>query len=82
MPDPKARRLDAFDASNIREMMLTPAWRHYYDRLEAAAVRSRADCETASEPTEIYRAQGRAAAFTVALGLPEQILKEIKAAGK
>jgi hypothetical protein len=78
--DPKGvfvNRLDGLDEERFRAMLASPPFRLYLERLQAELERARADCERQPAAVELYRAQGTVAALRTALGLPEQILKDL-----
>jgi hypothetical protein len=79
---PPGRRLDQLDGNKIRELLAAPAWGLIRDRVDDELQRARTECEGASEPAEIYRAQGRVKALRAVLQIPENLLREIRENGK
>jgi hypothetical protein len=74
-----ADRLDALDKERFEDMIASPPFALFVRRIAAELARAQNDCERKDETVSIYRAQGAAAAFRVALALPELIVKEIRA---
>ncbi len=70
-------RHDQFEEAKFRDMMASEPFRLLTARIAGELERARTDCERKGEPTEIYRAQGSAAALRAALALPETIAKEL-----
>lgn len=74
-----APRFDALDRELFETMIVSPSFVVYRRRLIAELERARIDCETREEACAIHRAQGSVRGLRIALGLPEEILKEMRA---
>jgi len=72
-------RLDHLDAERFREMIASPPFAIFRERIEKERDRQIDGCATADITKELRKHQGAAAALRVVLALPAQILKEIEA---
>jgi hypothetical protein len=73
-----APRHDPRDAERFRDMLASPPFQLLRGRMYAELERARANCETKSDPVDVYRVQGTVSALRVVLALPDQILKEME----
>lgn len=73
-----ANRLDQLDAEQFRDMLASEPFQRVMARIRAELERARESCAGEDDELKLRRAQGAAAALRMALGLPEQILAEIK----
>lgn len=78
-PVVKPDRLDELDAERFSDMVASPPFALLWKRVLAELRRSCDACSAASEPLEVYRAQGRVAAYKAVLDMPATILSEIRA---
>lgn len=72
------QRGGALEVEQITTMLDSPGYARLKKRIEAELERARGECETATAPEEVYRRQGRVAALRGVLGLPEQILSDMR----
>lgn len=75
LPD---ERLDGLDAERFRDMLASTSFGLLRSRIAAELERAREACTTATERTDIHRAQGSAAALRAVLAMPKTILNEME----
>jgi hypothetical protein len=73
-----AVKYDNLDIRDLKAMIASRPFSLVRERIEKELERQRAICERGDSLVEIHRAQGAAAALRTALGLPEQVLREIQ----
>jgi hypothetical protein len=71
-------RFDGIDRERFAEMLASAPFQIVVKRLAAELARASDECERAGDTTELFRAQGKAAALRMALKLPQAILEEMK----
>lgn len=72
------RRHDALDTERFADMLDSPPFAMFMQRIEAEFGRSRLDCENETEAVPLHRAQGRCAAYRTVLALPAIMRAEQK----
>ena len=72
-------RFDALDAEQFEKMIGGKAFRRLWERVQAERARAVERCLREADELELRRAQGAVAALTAALGMPGQILSEMRA---
>ena len=72
-------RTDQLDVEAFKDMLESAPFRHFMARVAQELQRALSVTERAEEVLAIRRAQGAAAAIRTVLGLPEQLLGELKA---
>ncbi len=68
---------DQPDAEYVEAMLETRAWRLFSDKLQVTYKKACDELKRA-EGSEVYRAQGRVAAYELAMSLPQIIIQEAK----
>jgi hypothetical protein len=70
---------DTLDRDRFREMIESPSFIRYRDRVSRELLRLMNDCQRLDEPRDIWRAQGAAGMVEAILRLPGVILAEMEA---
>lgn len=76
------RRFDALDRERFRDMVLSPPFREFRERVKAELARAQAITDRADEGLKIRRAQGAIEALRMVLSLPDRILAEMSKEGQ
>lgn len=71
-------RLDDLEVRRFQEMIESPAFARLWGRVKAELERARGECERADGEIEVRRGQGAVKALQTVLGLPAQVLGEMK----
>ena len=72
------QRTDALDAEAFSDMVRSHAFALLRDRIQRALSIVSNDCEREDDHLKMRRAQGQVAALRMVLGLPDQMLAEMK----
>ena len=72
------RRADALDREAFEEMIQSAVFARLWQRIQNALNGVLNQCERSDDDLVVRRAQGQAAALRMVLGLPQQMLNEMK----
>lgn len=72
------KRFDALDRERFEEMIASPPFAIFRQRIQAALAVNERACQDQADIIELRRAQGAAKALHMVLRLPEQIVEEMK----
>lgn len=75
-------RLDQLDAEALRDVIGSAPFALVQKRIASELERARTVCETCKDTIELYRAQGAALALRAVLGIPANLLAEMKKQAK
>lgn len=76
----RGARADQIDVEQFQEMADSPSFSLLRSRIRELLERKRAECEDKDDERGIHRAQGAVAALRAILTLPEQMVREMRAA--